>query len=121
MYASSKMYYKIATPKGLYIVYDKESIHLNIDNINDILAIYDDYVLTTTGLYKIKDNYAFVEITKLDIQNVKKISARYQNLLVLTNDNKVLLYSKGNTKKLSDDAVDICFPLILHSDNTYTK
>lgn len=37
MYPTSEMYYKVATPKGLYIVYDNNPIFVDIDKTNDIL------------------------------------------------------------------------------------
>lgn len=121
MYPTSKIYYQIAAPKGLYIVYDKTAIHINIDNINDILFIYKDYVLTTTGLYYVKDNYNTVSITKLNIPNVKKISGQRGKLLVLTNDNILtLITNHGKSKPISSDVIDICYPIILHNDNTHT-
>lgn len=80
--------------------------------------IYKDFVLTTTGFYYIKDNYTTVSITNTGIQNVKKISGSLGKLFILTHDNKVLL--KKTKRTIATNAIDICYPLILHSDNTYT-
>jgi hypothetical protein len=78
---------RFATPEGLFIMNGKRIKKINIDGINDIIIIHMSYILTTTGLYRVVMRKK-LEITKMPIDNVKKISMG-DVLTVLTYENEI--------------------------------
>lgn len=111
--------YIIATEEGLYMLKDKQLNYVNIDDINDVLAIDNITITTTTGIYELSllDIHEHTKITSIDnMKHLKDI--KYDNW------NRKLTIYKGD--KLTDvhmkNIVEVYFggyTLIKTSDNIY--
>jgi hypothetical protein len=111
--------YIIATEEGLYTLKDKQLNYVNIDDVNDILAIDDVTIITTTGIYELSllDIYKSIKITPIDkILHLK--SVKYDSW-----NGKLTIY-KGDklTGEHINNIVEVYFggyTLIKTSDNIY--
>lgn len=114
----SKNNYRFATPDGLYIVDSGRMTKYFIDNI---IFIYNWYILTTTGLYHIPA-HDITTLNKVPIDNVKKITSSIRGLFVLTTDNKLYKQVRNNFEELGyQDVMDAHKDFIVTDQNIIVR